>query len=91
MAFTQNVEKAARRHFRAAQILYDHSNVGDQPGCRAVAGYLFGLAGELAVKAMMRSSGMTPLPEKQRRDDPFFAHFPGAEDAACNGPWTPRW
>ena len=24
----------------------------------------------------MRSSGMTPLPVAQRRDDPFFAHFP---------------
>ena len=76
MAFTQNVEKAARRHFRAAQVLYDHAGPGDQPGCMAVAGYLFGLAGELAVKEIMRSSGMKPLSEVHRRDDPFFAHFP---------------
>jgi hypothetical protein len=41
-----------------------------------VAGYLFGLSGELAVKAMMRDSGMKPLTADCRRDDPFYAHFP---------------
>ena len=76
MAFTQNVKKSAGRHFRAAQILYRQTMPSDQPGCVAVAGYLFGIAGELAVKELMRSSGMRPLPEAQRRDDPFFAHFP---------------
>ena len=76
MAFTQNVKKSAVRHFRAAQILYSQRGPGDQPGCGAVAGYLFGIAGELAVKELMRSCGMTPLPAEQRRDDPFFAHFP---------------
>jgi hypothetical protein len=76
MAFTQNVKIAARRHFRAAQILYEQAGPGDQPGCVAVAGYLFGIAGELAVKEMMRNSGMRPLAEADRRDDPFFAHFP---------------
>ncbi len=49
---------------------------GSQPGCSAVAGYLFGLSGELAVKAIMRDSGMTPLTADRRRDDPFHAHFP---------------
>jgi hypothetical protein len=24
----------------------------------------------------MRDSGMNPLPDAERRDDPFFAHFP---------------
>src|ERR1035438_7186588 len=76
MAFTQNVKNAARRHFRAAQILYEQNGPGDQPGCVAVAGYLFGIAGELAVKELMRNSGMKPLAEAHRRDDPFFAHFP---------------
>ena len=76
MAFTQDVRSAARRHLRAAQILHEQSGPGDQPGCAAVAGYLFGLAGELAVKEIMRRSGMTPLPDAQRGDDPFFAHFP---------------
>lgn len=77
MAYSQNVRAAARRHYRAAQILYEQNGAGDQPCCKAVAGYLFGIAGELAVKEIMRASGITPLPEKERRDDPFFAHFPG--------------
>jgi hypothetical protein len=76
MAYSQNVRAAARRHYRAAQILYEQNGAGDQPRCKAVAGYLFGIAGELAVKEIMRASGITPLSEKERRDDPFFAHFP---------------
>jgi hypothetical protein len=76
MAFTQNVEKAARRHLRAAQVLHSQAAPSDQPGCRAVAGYLFGIAGELAIKEIMRNSGMKPSPDLQRRNDPFFAHFP---------------
>ena len=76
MAFTQNLEKAAHRHFVAAQVLYEQVGHGHQPGCKGVAGYLFGIAGELAIKGMMRHSGMKPLPEANRRDDPFFAHFP---------------
>jgi hypothetical protein len=41
-----------------------------------VAGYLFGICGELAIKEMMRQSGMKPLRPEERRDDPFYAHFP---------------
>lgn len=67
---------SARRHFKAAQALYEQSGGGDQPGCKAVAGYLFGIAGELAVKELMRASGMKPLTEGNRHDDRFFAHFP---------------
>ncbi len=76
MAYSLNVRVAARRHYRSAQVLYEQNGAGDQPRCKAVAGYLFGIAGELAVKELMRASGMKPLPEKDRRDDPFFAHFP---------------
>jgi len=76
MAYSQDMRKAAHRHLRAAQILHGQAGGGDQPGCKAVAGYLFGLAGELAVKELMRESGMNPLPPAERRDDPFFAHFP---------------
>ncbi len=76
MAFTQNIRNSAGRHFRAARILYEQNRPADRPACVAVAGYLFGIAGELAVKELMRNSGMTPLPDTQRRDDPFFAHFP---------------
>ena len=76
MAYSQDMRKSARRHLRAAQVLYERNGSGEQPGCKAVAGYLFGLAGELAIKELMRDSGMSPLPPAQRRDDPFFAHFP---------------
>ncbi len=41
-----------------------------------VAGYLYGLAAECALKQIMRYSGLRPLPLEQRRDDPFYAHFP---------------
>jgi hypothetical protein len=67
---------AARRHLKAAQVLYAQDGAGLQPGCMAVAGYLFGLAGELAVKELMRDSGLKPLEDKDRHDDPFYAHFP---------------
>jgi hypothetical protein len=77
MAYKKDVRTAALRHFRAAQVLYGQAGPGDQPGCRAVAGYLFGIAGELAVKELMRASGMMPSQGVDRRDDPFFAHFPG--------------
>jgi|ERR1039458_2609022 hypothetical protein len=74
MAYSQDFRKSALRHLKAAQVLHGRAGPGDQPGCRAVAGYLFGLAGELAVKELMRDSGIGP--ETNRRDDPFFAHFP---------------
>jgi hypothetical protein len=38
------------------------------------------LAGELAVKAMMRDSGMPPLGSAERGDDPYFAHFPALKE-----------
>ena len=76
MAYAQDMRVAAHRHLRAAQVLHDHSGPGSQPGCIAVAGYIFGIAGELALKEMMRDSGIKPLESTQRRDDPFFAHFP---------------
>ena len=76
MAYRQDLVSAARRHLRAADALHDVALPGSQPGCKAVAGYLFGLSGELAVKAMMRDSGMAQLPNGKRRDDPYYAHFP---------------
>jgi hypothetical protein len=76
LPYRKDLSSAARRHLKGAQILYKSTSAGAQPGSAAVAGYLFGLAGELALKQMMRSSGMTELPVEQRRDDPFFAHFP---------------
>ena len=77
MAYRRDLSSAARRYLKSAQILYATTEAGTQPGNRAVAGYIFGLAGELALKEMMRVSGMVELPENERRSDPFYAHFPG--------------
>jgi hypothetical protein len=76
MAYSQDLQGSARRHLRAATELHQVASAGAQPGCQAVAGYLYGLAGELAVKELMRNSGMAPLPPDERRDDPYYAHFP---------------
>lgn len=76
MAYGTDLRGAARRHNQAASVLHEHAGAGSQPGCLAVAGYLFGIAGELAVKELMRKSGMRELSKADRRHDPFFAHFP---------------
>jgi hypothetical protein len=76
MGYGFNVARSARRHFRAAENLYQSEEAGPQSGNRAVAGYLYGLSGELAVKEMMRDSGMRPLPDEERNGDPFYKHFP---------------
>jgi hypothetical protein len=66
--FQNNMRASAYRHLEAARTLH-RTNRND------VAGYLFGLAAECALKHMMLSSGMRPLPETSRRNDPFYAHF----------------
>ena len=70
MAFAINMAAAARRHLEAADSLASGRR-------RDVAGYLYGIAAECAVKAMMIEAGMRPLSESRSREDPFFAHFPG--------------
>lgn len=76
MAYSQNLTDSARRHWGAATSLHTDDEPGTRLGNRAVAGYLFGLAGEMALKKMMSDSGMRPLDNAQKRDDPFYAHFP---------------
>ncbi len=76
MAYSHDYQISARRHLKAADALYALNTGGAQPGAKAVAGYLYGLAGELAVKRMMTQSGMRPLAADQRRNDPFYKHFP---------------
>jgi hypothetical protein len=69
MAFTLDMAGAARRHLLAADILAQRER-------RDVAGYLYGIAAECAIKAMMLEAGMgrpTDLPEK---NNPLFVHFP---------------
>ncbi|MCB1506933.1 MAG: hypothetical protein KDJ47_18350 [Hyphomicrobiaceae bacterium] len=70
MAYTPNLPGSARRHLVAADVLYEIE------ARRDVAGYLYGIATECALKAMMLEAGIRPLGNDRRRDDPFYAHFP---------------
>lgn len=76
MAYSHDYQTSARRHLKAADALYTLTTGGTQPLAKAVAGYLYGLTGELAVKQMMLQSGMRPLASDQRRNDPYYKHFP---------------
>jgi hypothetical protein len=67
--YNPNMKASAYRHLEAAKRLYGGGNRKD------VAGYLYGVAAECAVKAMMLDCGMRPG-EGRSKDDPFFAHFP---------------
>jgi hypothetical protein len=59
---------AARRHQEAAETLYGGAR-------HDVAGYLYGLAAECGIKALMSDLGMRPARETLRTSDPFYAHF----------------
>lgn len=66
MSYTPDLRAAAHRHFDAAEALA-------KGPCRRVAGYLYGIAAECAVKAMMLDARLVP---KGGKEDPFYAHFP---------------
>ena len=67
MAFIIDMATAARRNLDAAiRLEADRKDM--------VAGYLFGIAAECALKAMMANLYL-PIP-KDRIDDPRYAHFP---------------
>ncbi|MDC0749591.1 hypothetical protein [Polyangium mundeleinium] len=68
MAFIAKLPDAARRHLQAAEMLCA------EPGHRKdVAGYLYGIAAECAVKHMIAP---LPLPAVHDKDKIWFAHFP---------------
>jgi hypothetical protein len=68
MGFTHKLPEAADRHLRAADVLYD------DPGHRkGVAGYLYGIAAECAVKHLVIG---LPLPPTCDKNAIFHAHFP---------------
>ena len=77
MAYSTNMPASARRHLIAA----DRLNAGAR---RDVAGYLYGIAAECAIKAMMIDAGYRPLID--RRNDLFFLHFPELRTALLNTP-----
>lgn len=70
MTFAIDLRASARRHLEAADSLLTGKR-------KDVAGYLYGLAAECAVKAMMYgafvSGGSATV---TRREDPYFSHFP---------------
>ena len=69
MTFPSDLPAAARRHLEAADILDTRR--------RDVAGYLYGIAAECAIKAMLIDYGMRSRSTEHRHsDDPFYAHFP---------------
>jgi hypothetical protein len=89
MAYSRGLRKAARRHLEAAEYLNDP----EKPRRPDVAGYLYGVAGECALKELMSASGMRPLGQEQRRNDPFYAHFPELKTLlrdAAEGHWASR-
>lgn len=69
MKYTLNLPNAARRHLSAAELIVETER-------RDVAGYLYGIAAECAVKTMMLQAGIKELPSARRRDDPFYMHYP---------------
>lgn len=71
MPYSLDLAASARRHFGAAEHLNDAET---RPRRQDVAGYLYGIACECALKQIMRESGIRPIAD--RRSDPFYAHFP---------------
>ena len=74
MKYSLNLPNAARRHFSAAELLVTTDR-------KDVAGYLYGIAAECAVKAMMLQAGIKELSAAKRRDDPFYMHYPQLKSA----------
>lgn len=66
MAFAPDLPKAARRHIQAADIL----NGGHR---RDVAGYLYGIAAECAIKQLTIPIPMAPQHDKKAI---LYSHFP---------------
>ncbi len=63
MAFPHNMAVAARRNLAAAGVLFEESATW------GAAGYLFGIAAECAIKAIMEANG-------QHLTYVFWEHFP---------------
>ena len=75
MPYAPDMRAAARRHLEAANIL-------DTTNRRDVAGYLYGIAAECGVKALMQQAGFKPLTNGQH--DPYYAHFPALKTLLKN-------
>lgn len=69
MSLKIDMAAAARRHLEAADRLSERDY-------RCVAGYVYGLAAECAVKAMMVSAGVKLEPTIRKKASPYYLHFP---------------
>jgi hypothetical protein len=74
MDYSVDMPAAARRNLEAAR------QIATGPR-RDVAGYLYGIAAECAIKAMMIDAGIRPLDPESRREDPHYMHFPSLRNA----------
>ena len=73
-SYARDLARSARRHLQAAEHLLDETHRKD------VAGYLYGIAAECAMKQMMINSGMRELVVERGNEDPFYAHFEELEE-----------
>ncbi len=86
MAYSRDLTDAARRHLQAGDAL-NHPPPAPR---REVAGYLYGLAAECALKQLMVEAGIPQPPLGERRSHPYFLHFPELKTALRNLP-AGRW
>ncbi|WP_155500020.1 hypothetical protein [Pseudomonas chlororaphis] len=75
MAYSPDMRAAARRHLEAANTL-------DTTRRRDVAGYLYGIAAECGVKALMQQAGFKSPTNGEH--DPYYAHFPALKTLLKN-------
>ena len=68
MPLRGDMPASARRNLAAAEALSEARF--------HVTGYLYGLAAECAVKAMLSELGVRPQAPEARREDPYYQHFP---------------
>jgi hypothetical protein len=73
MAYTTSYSDAARRHMQAANTLHDAEPAHRR---RDVAGYLYGIAAECALKNIMRRSHSWSIGRERDQGAPVRLHFP---------------
>jgi hypothetical protein len=75
MPYSVDLTASAWRHLQAANLL-DDADASSARRKRDVAGYVYGIAAECALKQIMRQSGIRTRSDSGRREDPYYAHFP---------------
>jgi hypothetical protein len=86
MAYGIDLVSAAGRYFHSAEELYLAQSAGCRRRCKAVAGYLYGIAGELAVKELLRKTVQTKSTKFGQAPNPNYMHFPELKSAMKEQP-----